>query len=114
VAQNLAQGAAVAAADDGHVARPIMCKERRVAHHFVVEEIVPAAEHGGTVNGHEMTEGFGVPDLDHLPGGGHPFELALDPQAKGGAGTVEVLEKPFFRIETHSRLRGLARAHCSR
>ena len=101
VAQHFPQGAAVAAADDQHVARCRVAEQRRVGHHLVVEKVIPGGEHGGAVNGHQIAEGIGVPHFDVLIVGLYRFQLSFQAQAEGGAGGVEMLDEPVVFFGAH-------------
>ena len=66
VPQDLAQGTAVATADDAYPSGGGMSEEGRVGHHLVVEKVVPAGQHDEAVDHHEITESLGGIDLDQL------------------------------------------------
>src|SRR5690606_13993596 len=94
VAQHLAQGAAVAAADDDHVLRVRMREQRRVRHHLVVEEVVAGGQHHRAVDQHDVAPVGRLVDLDVLEVGLHLVQLAGHPEADRRAGPVEFLVQP--------------------
>lgn len=101
VTQHFTQGAAVAATDDDDALGVGVAEQHRVRHHLVVEEVVAGGEHGGAIDGHQVTEGVGFPHLDVLILGLHFFQLLFQAQAESGAGGVEVLVKPVVFGAAH-------------
>ncbi len=80
VAQHLAQGAAVAAADDRDPFGLGMGEQHGMREHLVIEEVLPAREHREAVDDHQMAEGLGGVDLDGLERGLFVMQTALDAQ----------------------------------
>ena len=94
VLEHLAQGAAVAAADDHHALGARMGEQRRVGHHLVVEEVVAAGQHHAAVDHHQLAPVGGLVDLDGLErrflGVQHLFHTKTD----GGAGGLVGFGEP--------------------
>src|SRR5690606_15849925 len=105
VLEHLAQGAAVAAADDHHPLRLRMGEQRRVADHLVVQEVVAAGEHHRAVDQHQVAPVGGPVDLDLLERRLHLVELGLDPVADGRTGRPEMLDVPVV-LGAHGGPRG--------
>jgi hypothetical protein len=97
--EHLGERAAVPAADHHHRLRIGVRVQRRVAHHLVVEEVVAGGDHGAAVNGHEIAEGLGLPDLDLLVGRLLLVQLARL-ERKAGAGGIYRFGEPRL-IERH-------------
>ena len=99
--QHFAQGAAVATTDDDDPFGIGVAEQHRVRHHLVVKEVVTGGEHGGAIDGHQVTEAVGFPHFDVLILGLHFFQLLLQAQAESGASGVKVLVKPVVLGAAH-------------
>ena len=94
VLEHFAQGAAVAAADDHHALGAGVGEQRRVGHHFVVQEIVAAGEHHAAVDHHQVAPVGGLVDLDRLEGRFLCMKQTLDTKTDGGTGGLVGFGEP--------------------
>ncbi len=112
VFQHFFQGAAVATTDDDHFFRVLVGEQRRMGHHFVIQEIVPGGQHHTAVQYHQVAEGFGFIDFEFLKWRLLFMELALYLQGKSGALVLKYLGEPAFVQCGHVCLPLCAAAMC--
>ena len=97
VHQGLAQGAAVAAADDQHRGLgPRPAQQRHVERHFVIDKLVGLAGLQVAVEGEDAPEGLVLEDLDELKGALLAVQQ-LQRQGLGDAQAVGTLAPPAGR-----------------